>query len=1049
MDQPRSQPGPTPAPSPEPAHPTGTVAIVFTDIQGSTSLWEKLGDRFAPVLELHNRLMREALEEHRGYEVKTVGDAFMIAFADPLDAVRFSIDALESFSATAWPASVGDLLVRVGVHTGEPIVEVDPRTGRVDYFGPMVNCSARVESAAHGGQILIGRSTCERIRDRLALIRGGVELADLGDHRLKGIDSPERIFQVISPRLPVRDFPPIATLTSLPTNLPYQISSFVGREQEISELSALLLDEGTRLVTLSGPGGTGKTRLSLRLGNVLLEHFPGGVWVANLARARTIEDIASGAAQALGMQLTGGGGGGGGGGVEGPERLVANVLEHRKPLLMILDNFEQVVQHAPATVGLWMSRAPKTKFLVTSQSLLGLAGEREHRLGALSVPPRAGEGRLLDQDKAASAGSYDSVRLFVERAREASPGFALTAQNAPDVMTLCAELDGIPLAIELAAARIRIMTPRQMVERLAQRFQLLRSSRRDLPERHQTLQAAIEWSYELLSDWEKACFQQACVFRGGFSLESAEAVIDLAAFPDAPFPLDAVQMLREKSFLTSRESPFGVRLHMFRSVREFGEARWPPPPELQVRHAQCYASYARQWEGLRVGPRMLEALDRLEQKKDNILAAIERMITLGRLSQAGELALAVAGVLLVRGVGRQRRQPLEAVLAAMGGGAAASATTSPSSGAPTAPAPPPAGEASVAPALRARLLSALSRAEESVGDYQASERLAREAVARAEASGDELAIAEAVTILAEARRVTGALDETLALHDRAEALYEAQGDALGVARNLLSRTNILISRGLADAALACLDRAEAINRGRHNIPGIIANVSARGRLRRQKGDLPGAIACFGEAERLCREIGDGGTCARVIGNLANALQAAGEVERALAAHAQAEALFSDLGDRVNAARVEGNRGSALVRRGALPEALACFEHAIGVMRELGVSRSVGAFGMGRAEVLRALGRHAEAAAGAQEVIAIFQRHRMFFTADSFFAHQTLALSLAALAAGGARRAARVALQIGGSLRLHESPPPDPFPVDLAALSRLAESGLDRSGSSAP
>ncbi|MGD9689258.1 MAG: adenylate/guanylate cyclase domain-containing protein [Phycisphaerales bacterium] len=1022
MPESDAQPAGTPPPGPSsPAasaapvpgaggHPTGRVALVFTDIQGSTSLWEKLGDRFAPILELHNRLMREAIELNRGYEVKTVGDAFMIAFQDPLDAVKFAIDALESFGVMAWPEASGEILVRVGVHTGEPIVDIDPRNGRVDYFGPMVNCSARIESAAHGGQILIGKTTFDAVSGKLP----GVELADLGEHRLKGIDSPERIYQVLSTRVPHRDFPPIATLTSLPTNLPYQLSSFVGREKELSEVTAMIGEPGIRLVTISGPGGTGKTRFSMRVGNLVLESLPGGVWVVNLARARTLEDVASAVASALGLQLSSGG--------ESPERLVGNVLEYRKPLLLILDNFEQVAQHAVDTVGQWMSRAPKCKFLVTSQAVLGLQGEHEYRLGPLAVPPRADERRpLTGGSSVAAASTFDSVRLFVERAREANPAFALNELNARDVMTVCAELDGIPLAIELAAARAKIMTPAQMVERLSQKFQLLRSSRRDLPERHQTLQAAIEWSYELLSDWEKSCFQQDCIFRTGFSLEAAEEIVDLMAFPDAPLAMDAEQTLRDKSLLTTRETPFGVRFHLFKAMREFGEARWKPDVPLQERYARYYTRYAQTWDALRVGPRMIEALDRLEQKRENILNAADRMLALARPAEAAELVLAMAGYLAVRGVGGQRTAPIESVLAAAG--AAPDLVPLP---------------------IRVRLTVALARAYETLGAYKAAAKWAGEAGAAAESLPDGPERAEALTTLAESRRQTGALAEATTLHARAEQMYAALNDRLGVARNLGGRAMILISRNALDDALACLVRAEAINRELHNATGLIANLSNLGRIARLRGDPDGATARFKEAETLCRETGDAALLARVLGNRGNTLLDNQLLDEALTCHAEAESVFREIGDRVNAARVVGNRADILRQKAEFQKSLELYDQALAVMREVGQKRSVGAFAASKCAVLVAMRSPQQALPLAEEAITMLKASGALFSQESYTAHCMRAVALEAAGNAGweplARDAARTALHISGTLRLHDRRPNMEELATLARLSRAVPAG---------
>jgi|GEM_PF-1251833 len=1016
-----------------PPWPTGRVTIVFTDIQGSTSLWEKLKDRFAPVLELHNRLMREAIETIGGYEVKTVGDAFMVAFSNAMDALRFCVLAQELFSSQRWPDSTGELMVRMGFHTGEPIAEVNPQTRRVDYFGPMVNMSARIESAAHGGQILVSGTSHTEITAGGSLVTsdlGSIELADLGEHRLKGIDAPERIFQVISPRLPVREFGAIATLTSLPTNLPYQQSTFVGREREIDELSALLLDPKVKAVTLSGPGGTGKTRLSLRLGNLLLDRFEGGVWFANLARAKTAEDVSSAVAAALGLQLSG---------TESPEKVVANVLEYRKALLLVLDNFEQVAAFSATTVGLWMSRAPKVKFLVTSQALLGLAGETEYRLLPLGIPARDGGEEaaaaiLADvaSDGSPGAGvvsiaaSYDAVKLFVERGREATPTFRLTEENASDVMRLCSELEGIPLAIELAAARVKIMTPGQMLGRIAQKFQLLRSSRRDIPERHQTLAAAIEWSFELLSDWEKAAFMQACAFRGGFSLDAAEAVIDLMAFADAPFAMDAVQMLREKSLLTTRETKQGTLLHMFRSVREFGEGKGGIDAAVIDRHAAYYLKYAAQWESRRLGPGMVDALDAIEQKKDNLLAVIDRMLAAGRHGEAAEAAVLLAPTLAVRTAGSQRREDLERVLAAAEKSEEALKQ--------------------VGPARHARLLVALSRAVQSLGDSKQAEQLADKAAGIAGRLGDDASqlavVADVLANQAEAYRRSSRLDEAMELHERAiTACKNAVGraDQTGLARHMGGKGMILQLWARHEDALTAFAEAERINKAIGSATGLAANLNNRGRSLRELRRLDESLACFAEAEKHARSIGDSAACAVIIGNRNATLQAKGDTKGALVCSVQAERVFRELGDKANMARCIGKRGSVLAEMGRLDEAAEVLSTASKVLEELGQKRSVAALQSNLAVVYVRLARWKEAKVAASAFVEFCSANKYVFSRDSFDGHVSLVRANIALGeTQPARDAARRALQLAGLLRLHEKKHGSEFHAVLLLLQSTAQ-----------
>ncbi|MCA1997688.1 MAG: adenylate/guanylate cyclase domain-containing protein, partial [Armatimonadetes bacterium] len=656
------------------AAPTGQVTLVFTDLQGSTELWEKLQSRMAEALAAHNSVMRGLIGKHGGYEVKTEGDAFMVAFASPTPAVRFAIE-LQERMAGAMPEDIrrdtggAELLVRMGIHTGEPICEVDPTNGRMDYFGPMVNRSARIASAGHGGQILISHAVREAAAEQLE----SVLVKDLGEHRLKSLSRPERLFQILPYSLASRTYPPLKTLDHVATNLPYQQTTFVGRRAEIEEITAGARADKWTLLTLTGPGGTGKTRLSLRVGNELLDHYEGGVWFADLSDCTTEEGVCAAVAAAFGVPIAG---------PEPPRQVIAAVLEYRKPLLLILDNFEQVVESCAGLVGMWMKRARTARFLVTSRTLLGIAGEREMRLEPMRTPPRlrrardpaAGEGldagtvgigagaedqdeasreaaaqdALLGAQHAVRLSGFDVVRLFVERAREAQPGFTLTDENAPDVADICIELEGQPLAIELAAARVKILKPAQIVQKLAKKFELLRSSRRDLPKRQQTLEGAIDWSWDLLKPHERAALCQVCVFRGGFFLEQAEEVLDLSAFPEAPMSMDVVQALREQSLLSSVETAAGMRLKMFQSIRAYAEKKLSMQAtptevrELELRHARCYAALAEHWDARRGGRDAAEAFDHLELESENIFAAQERALALGETLLAARCVLAVA-----------------------------------------------------------------------------------------------------------------------------------------------------------------------------------------------------------------------------------------------------------------------------------------------------------------------------------------------------------------------------------------------------------------------
>ncbi len=476
--------------------PAGTVTLLFSDIEGSTRLLQRLADRYAEVLREHHRLLRLAFGAWDGIEVDNQGDSFFVAFPAAADAVVAAVTAQRALAGHPWPDGVS-VRVRMGLHTGEPI-NIGER-----YIGVDVHRAARVGAAAHGGQVLLSRTTADLVARALPV---GVALRDLGPHRLKDLEHPEHLYQLVVEGLPA-DFPPLRTLDSRPNNLPLAPTPFVGREREVAQVVALLRHADVRLLTLTGPGGTGKTRLGQRVAAELLDDFPDGVWFVDLAPITDPALVAATIARVLGVQ-------------EGADQpLVASLIEQlrEKRLLLVLDNFEQVVG-AALQVAEVLAACPGLKVLVTSRVALRLSREHEYPVPPLALPdPR----RLPPLDRLSQ---YEAVRLFIERAQAVKPDFAVTNENAPAVAEICHRLDGLPLAIELAAARVKLLPPRALLARLGHRLQVLTGGARDLPARQQTLRGAIDWSYRLLAPEEQALFARLAVFVGGRTLEAAEAV---------------------------------------------------------------------------------------------------------------------------------------------------------------------------------------------------------------------------------------------------------------------------------------------------------------------------------------------------------------------------------------------------------------------------------------------------------------------------------------------------------------------------------------------
>ncbi len=577
--------------------PTGNVTLVFTDIEGSTVLWERYGEAFKSTLDAHNAIIRQALAANHGYEVKTEGDAFFVVFSRPLDAVRFSLDVQRGLAALKLKGDDA-VRVRIGLHTAEPLVELDSQ-GKADYFGPAVNRAARISSAGHGGQTLMSGDMVEPLREALG---SACEFSDLGEHRLRGLEDLERLVQVVAADAPIKRFGPLRTLSDTPSNLPAQTTTFLGRDKELKELRAILLGDearrtdavgpietlsrqpgapdtnqvtreivsknrGARLITLTGPGGCGKTRLAISLASSVKSFFPGGVWFADLSDARDEQELCRFVMESLGNQLRPG--------KASPAQQVAWALEQTQALL-VLDTFEQLSRHAHV-LSLWLRTAPRLKLLVTSREVLRVEGECEYAVTPLSAP----EFEERDSSTARLStriSNFPAVQLFLERASQAKPGFVLTPQNAGAVAEICHRLDGMPLAIELAAARLSVLSPQQLAQRLEKGFDLISSRGRDKKSTRQTnLRNTIEWSYSLLDPWEKTAFLQLSYFAGSFTLESAEAVIDLTSLlengsepaGDAPEVMDVVFSLRDKSLLSLRGDEDRYLFEMLGLIRSF------------------------------------------------------------------------------------------------------------------------------------------------------------------------------------------------------------------------------------------------------------------------------------------------------------------------------------------------------------------------------------------------------------------------------------------------------------------------------------------------
>lgn len=592
-----------------------SLTFLFTDLEDSTRLWEQHPEAMRPAAARHDALLKEVVARYGGRVVKSTGDGLHGAFESAADGVAAALAAQRALAAESWPEDTGPLKVRMGLHTGES----EEREG--DYYGPEVNFAARVMDLGYGGQVLLSEVTAVLARNALPQ---GSTLEDLGEHRIKGIAAPGRIFQLCHPSLPVA-FPPLRSLAAYKHNLRRQLSSFIGRERELAEIRRLLAS--TRLLTLLGPGGTGKTRLMLQAGEEVIENYADGVWLVELAPLTDPERIAARIAASLNVQ-------------EQPGREVLETLAaylRRKELLLLLDNVEHVVRESAVIVEQLLERCRDLSILVTGREALFIGGETTLQIPSLSLPGRNGA-RSPEEVRGSEA-----VQLFLERARAVRPAFEVTAQNADAVVEVVQRLDGIPLALELAAARLRMLTVEQIAARLNDRFRLLTGGRRTALPRQQTLQALIDWSWNLLSEEECILLRRLSVFAGGWTVEAAQAVTGYEPLDEFDV-FDHLETLINKSLVTVSYPLDGeARYGMLESIRQYARDRLFEAGEgeaLRDRHADYFVALAQEAGPRLDGPAMMVWVGRLRQELDNFRAVMD-----WTLEDRPEMALRLTGML--------------------------------------------------------------------------------------------------------------------------------------------------------------------------------------------------------------------------------------------------------------------------------------------------------------------------------------------------------------------------------------------------------------------
>jgi len=807
--------------------PTGTVTFFFSDIEGSTKLIQQLGERYPEVLLAHHQLLRASLAAHGGHELRTEGDSFFIVFGGALDACAGAAAAQTALAQHDWPDG-GRVRVRIGLHAGEAALVGN------EYLGLEVHRAARVASAGNGGQVLLSETTRALVDH---LLPPGLGLKDLGMHRLKDLARPERLFQLTIEGLP-SDFPALRTLEATPNNLPTQMTSFIGREDQVRQAKQLLTR--ARLLTLTGPGGTGKTRLSLQIAADVMDQFPDGVYFVALAAVQDPQLVPSAIAQALSISITG---------TRQPLEALIDHL-HDKRTLLVLDNFEQLLPAAPITTEL-LGTSAGLRVLVSSRAVLRVYGEQEFPVPPLALP------NLKDLPGLGALSQFEAVRLFIERAVAVKPDFQATNENAPAIAGICERVDGLPLAIELAAARVKVFSPQALLARLAKSLSALGSGARDLPSRQQTLRNAIQWSYDLLDQGQRRLLARFSVFARGGSLEQAEAVCRPADEIGGEV-VDALDQLADQSLLRRLPDFSEPRFLMLQTIREFAAERLEQSDEavaIKDRHVQAFISLAEQAQAYLFGSERKAWLDRLEMDHDNDRAALDWTVASGDARNAMKLSAGLWRFWQMRGHLHEGRARMAQVLAM-----------------PTSP---------NYPEERLMALEAAGGLAYWQADMKAASMFYDECLELTRRVGDRRAIANALYNDAFPKSVDrSAVDESLVLLHEALPIFRELGDDAGVAKTLWGIGNgYYFSKDYVRSRPA-LEESEALFRKLDDRFGLGWSLHTQGLVAVKTGRLEDAKRVWNEALRLFDRAQDVSGIVLELDNLSVLARLKGDVVRA-------------------------------------------------------------------------------------------------------------------------------------------------------------------------
>ncbi len=867
--------------------PSGTVTFLFSDVEGSTQLWESHTEAMREALRRHDEILRHSIENARGYIFKTIGDAFCAAFSAAPDAVQAAVDIQTGLRAEHWDLP-RPIRVRIALHSGEAEVRDS------DYFGPSLNRTARLQSLAFGGQTILTLVTEELVRDSLPK---GISLRELGSHRLKDLTRPETVFEL---RLAGEDeeYPQLRSLDAHLHNLPLEPTPFIGRESDLERLGEELTGGHARLVTLVGPGGIGKTRMALQIAADLIDSFPDGAFVVDLSSIREPTQVPQAILETL--QVT-----------QSAASSVADQLAEylsKRRMILVLDNFEQVIEGGGEVAKL-LARCADLKIIVTSREALHIRGEHVFHVPTLGIPTAQG----VSSAHVEGLGQYESVRLFIDRACDQDPNFEVTNENAPAIAEICVRLDGLPLAIELAAARIGLLSPDELLGHLSARLMVLTGGPRDLPGRQQTLRRTIDWSFDLLTEEEKSHFACLSFFAGGFTMNACERVC-IDEIRDLSDILQLTQSLVDKSFLvmaTFKDKDGSSRFHMLETIREYGLEKLTDlghGERIAHAHAEYFLSIVENVASQMEGPEQKSIFEMIDAEIANIRAAEEYLTDHNRSDDRARILISLGRYWQVRGFFVEGRSQLRSVIS---------------------------NESAISRPLfnRALIWSALLAREQ--GDYDEAEAHLERAISASK--DDKAALGFALHEAGWTAHRKREIEKTRGYFSRCLSVAKETDDELYEWKSHLGEAATHQLLGDHEAARPILEEAQRFFHA-HGFPRLEAQAMGNlGYRANARGELAEAVGIFERLVSIYEGIGDVHLQLMTLNNLADTLLQQREYSAAEQCYDNYFVLASRTGNHRFSALALVGRAEALRGLGSLEDALMVADQAVQVVEEAGIT----------------------------------------------------------------------------------------------------------------